>query len=183
MAVVGSGPYALSLAAHLRFRGINHRVFGPVVHFWRSMSKGLNLKSLGFATNICVPQPGQSFPEWCHRRGLEDLEPCSMESYAAYGLEIQQRFAPDLEPEEVVMVRSAGEHRFEITLSNGDVAHARNVVSATNLSGLAYTPDALDGISEQLTHSSALRLQPFCRQERCGYRRRCVYNRIRCTSA
>lgn len=156
LAIIGSGPYALSLAAHLRSRGTSYRVFGPVMHFWRSMPKGLNLKSLGFATNICVPQPGQSFPEWCRRQGLEELEPCSMESYAAYGLEIQQRFVPDLEPEQVVMVRSAGKHRFEVTLSNGDIVHARNIVSATGLSGLAYTPDVLEGLDEHLTHTSAL---------------------------
>jgi hypothetical protein len=156
VAIIGSGPYALSLAAHLRSRGTPHRIFGPAMHFWRSMPKGLNLKSLGFSTNICVPQPGQSFPEWCRRHGLEDLEPCSMESYAAYGLEIQQRFVPDLEPEQVVMVRSAGTHRFEVTLSNGDIVHACNIVSATGLSGLAYTPDVLDGLGDHLTHTLAL---------------------------
>jgi len=156
VAIIGSGPYALSLAAHLRSNGTSHRVFGPAMQFWRSMPKGLNLKSLGFATNICVPHPGHTFPEWCRRRGLEDHEPCSMESYAAYGLEIQQRFVPDLEQEEVVMVRQAGKHRFEITLSNGDFLHAHNVVSATGLSGLAYTPVALDGLGKHLTHTSAL---------------------------
>ncbi len=156
VAIIGSGPYALSLAAHLRARGTSHRVFGPAMHFWRSMPKGLNLKSLGFATNICIPQPGQSFPEWCRRQGLEELEPCSMESYAAYGLEIQQRFVPDLEPEQVVMVRSAGKHRFEVTLSNGDVVHARNVVSATGLSELDHTPEVLEGLGEYVTHTAAL---------------------------
>jgi FAD-dependent urate hydroxylase len=156
VAVIGSGPYALSLAAHLRARGTSHRVFGPAMHFWRSMPKGLNLKSLGFATNISVPQAGQSFPEWCRRHGLEELEPCSMESYAAYGLEIQQRFVPDLEAQEVVMVRSAGKHGFEVTLSNGEILRAQNVVSATGLSGLAFTPEALDGLGEHLTHASTL---------------------------
>jgi FAD-dependent urate hydroxylase len=156
VAIIGSGPYALSLAAHLRSRGTSHRVFGPAMHFWRSMPKGLNLKSLGFASNISIPQPGQTFPEWCRRHGLEGLEPCSMESYAAYGLEIQQRFVPGLESEHVVMVRPAGEHRFEVTLSNGDVLYARNVVAATGLSGLAFTPEALDGLGEHLTHTFSL---------------------------
>lgn len=156
LAIIGSGPYALSLAAHLRARSTPHRIFGPAVQFWRSMPKGLNLKSLGFATSICVPQPGQSFPEWCRRHGLEDVEPCSMESFAAYGMEIQRRFVPDLEPDQVVMVRSAGKHRFEVTLSNGDVVHARNIVSATGLSELAYTPEVLAGLGQHLTHTYTL---------------------------
>lgn len=154
--IVGSGPYALSVAAHLRFHRTSHRVFGPAMQFWRTMPKGLNLKSLGFATNISVPARGYSYPEWCRRQGLEELEPCSMESYAAYGLEVQQRFVPHLEPEHVTMVRSLGEHRFEVSLSNGDVLRARNVISATGLSGLAYTPQELDGLGEHLTHTAAL---------------------------
>jgi cation diffusion facilitator CzcD-associated flavoprotein CzcO len=184
VAVIGSGPYALSLAAHLRARGTSHRVFGPAMHFWRSMPKGLNLKSLGFATNISVPQAGQSFPEWCRRHGLEELEPCSMESYAAYGLEIQQRFVPDLEAQEVVMVRSAGKHGFEVTLSNGEILRAQNVVSATGLSGLAFTPEALDGLGEHLTHTSTLHSYcHFAGKERCDYRCGRVGHRGRRTRA
>jgi FAD-dependent urate hydroxylase len=156
VAIVGSGPYALSLAAHLRYRGISHRVFGPAMHLWRSMPKGLNLKSLSIASSIYVPQRELSFPEWCRRNGLEDYEPCSMESFAAYGLEIQQDFVPHLEPERVVMVRSAGQHRFEVTLSNGEILHARNVVSATGVSDLAFTPVVLDGLGKHLTHTAAL---------------------------
>jgi FAD-dependent urate hydroxylase len=156
VAIIGSGPYALSLAAHLRYRGISHRVFGPAMHLWRSMPKGLNLKSLSIASSIYVPQRELSYPEWCRRNGLEDYEPCSMESFAAYGMEIQEHFVPHLEPEQVVMVRSAGEHRFEVTLSNHDVFHARNVVSATGVSGLAYTPEVLEGLGRHVTHTTAL---------------------------
>jgi hypothetical protein len=156
VAVVGSGPYALSLAAHLRHGGISHRVFGPAMHLWRSMPKGLNLKSLSIASSIYMPQRELSFPEWCRQNGLEDYEPCTMESFAAYGLELQQSFVPHLEPEQVVMVRSAGEHRFELTLSNGEILYARNVVSATGVSGLAYTPEVLEGLGERVTHTTAL---------------------------
>jgi hypothetical protein len=156
VAIVGSGPYALSLAAHLRHRGISHRVFGPAMHLWRSMPKGINLKSLSIASSIYVPQRELSFQVWCRRNGHEDYEPCSMESFAAYGLEIQQHFVPHLEQQHVAMVRSAGQHRFEVTLSNGDVLHAHNVISATGVSGLAYMPDLLEGVGTHVTHTAAL---------------------------
>jgi cation diffusion facilitator CzcD-associated flavoprotein CzcO len=156
VAIVGSGPYALSLAAHLRAREVPYRVFGPAMRFWRTMPPGINLKSLAFATNIAVPQAGYRFPEWCRRRGLEDHEPCSMESYAAYGMEIQQRLVPDLEETEITTVRSVGVHRFELTLATGEVLHARNVISATGLSCLAYTPDVLTGVRDHVTHTFTL---------------------------
>jgi FAD-dependent urate hydroxylase len=156
VAIVGSGPNALSVAAHLRARAVPYRVFGPAMHFWRGMPRGLNLKSLAFATNISVPQPGCSFPEWCRQQGLEDHEPCSMESYTAYGMAMQHRFVPDLEAAEVAQVRSAGEHRFELTLATGEVLYARNVISATGLSGLAYTPDLLTRLRNRVAHTFTL---------------------------
>jgi cation diffusion facilitator CzcD-associated flavoprotein CzcO len=150
VAVVGSGPYAISVAAHLRARGLDFRAFGPPMSFWRSMPPGLNLKSYAFATNISVPEDGHSFPEWCRARAREDHEPCSMESYAEYGMWMMQRFAPSLEPVAVANVAPAGGRGYDVTLANGERFRARNVVSATGLSGLAYTPDELRALPREL---------------------------------
>src|SRR5262245_5618130 len=95
VAIIGAGPYGLSLAAHLRARGLKYRIFGEAMRFWLDMPVGINLKSLAFATNIYVPKYGHSFPNWCRQHGLEDFEPCTMQSFAAYGLEMQKRFVPD----------------------------------------------------------------------------------------
>lgn len=162
VAIVGSGPYALSLAAHLRARGVRHRVFGPPMRFWRTMPPGLNLKSLAFATNIAVPERGHSFPEWCRERGLEDHEPCTMESYAEYGMWMKDRFVPHLEDVEVRRVAATGQRRFEVTLASGETLRARAVVSATGLSGLAYTPDVLAGLGPDL-ESHTFDLHSFTR--------------------
>ena len=104
VAIVGSGPYALSLATHLRQRGIEHRIFGPPMKFWRDMPPGLNLKSFACATDVAVPERGYTFPEWCRARGLEDHEPCSMKSFAEYGMGMYERFVPHLEQVEVTEV-------------------------------------------------------------------------------
>jgi cation diffusion facilitator CzcD-associated flavoprotein CzcO len=152
--IVGGGPYALSIAAHLRARGVAFRIFGPPMAFWRGMPPGLNLKSLAFATSIHVPERGHSFPEWCLARGFEDYEPCSMECYAAYGMWMKDRFVWDVDPAEVTQVAGSGDHRFEVTLATGERVRARNVVSATGLYGLAYTPQELRALPPALmTHT------------------------------
>src|SRR5690348_10535369 len=97
IAIIGAGPYGLSLAAHLRARGVKHLVFGETMRFWLNMPAGVNLKSLAFATNISVPKSGFSFPIWCRQQGIEDFEPCTMQSFAAYGLEMQKMFVPDVQ--------------------------------------------------------------------------------------
>jgi cation diffusion facilitator CzcD-associated flavoprotein CzcO len=156
VAIVGSGPYALSLAAHLRARDVSHRVFGPPMQFWREMPRGLNLKSVAWATSLHAPEAGHAFPEWCRARGLEDHEPCSMQAFAEYGLWFTERFVGRTEPVEVTRVVSAGRRRFEVTLSTGERVRARNIVSATGLSGLAEVPDVLAGLGDRVTHTSVL---------------------------
>ena len=106
--IIGAGPYGLSLAAHLRKRGVRYRIFGEAMRFWRNMPEGVNLKSFAFATNIAVPTRGYSFPQWCLQHGLEDFEPCTMQSFAAYGCEMQTRFVPDLEEVLVTNVAMRG---------------------------------------------------------------------------
>jgi len=142
VAIIGAGPYGLSLAAHLRARGVKYRIFGEPMRFWLNMPVGVNLKSLAFATNIAVPKRGYSFPSWCRQHGLEDFEPCTMQSFSAYGLEMQKQFVPDVE--EVlatnVGLRAGG---FEVALSSGEHLRCRKVVVCTGLSGLAQIPDVL----------------------------------------
>ena len=142
VAIIGAGPYGLSLAAHLRARGVKYRIFGEAMRFWLNMPVGINLKSLAFATNIAVPKRGYSFPDWCRQHGLEDFEPCTMQSFSAYGLEIQKRFIPDVEEVLVtnVSLRAGG---FEVALSSGEHLLSRKVVVCTGLSGLAQIPDVL----------------------------------------
>jgi hypothetical protein len=153
VAIIGSGPYGLSLAAHLRARRVSHRIFGDPMRFWRDMPQGVNLKSLAFATNVYVPERGHEFPQWCVRNGLEDFEPCTMRSFAAYGWEMQKRFVPHLE-EVLVTNVSARDQKFEVTLASGERFQARKVVAATGLSGLANVPSALHGLGpERMKHT------------------------------
>jgi len=142
------------LAAQLRARGVDFRIFGPPMKFWHDMPPGLNLKSLAFATSVFVPERGHSFPEWCRARGLEDHEPCTMESFAAYGMDMQRRFVPGLEPVEVTMVAQTGSG-FEVTLRSDVRLRARRVVFATGLTHFARLPEALRGLPPELaSHSS-----------------------------
>ena len=152
--IVGAGPYGLSLAAQLRHRGVDTRIVGRPMKFWRDMPVNMNLKSLAFATNIYVPQAGHTFPEWCRKQGLEDFEPCTMESFAAYGMQMQERFLPDLDDDHVTRV-STTPRGFHAALEGGRSITARRVVLATGLSYLARMPDVVRGLPPELaTHSS-----------------------------
>jgi cation diffusion facilitator CzcD-associated flavoprotein CzcO len=150
VAIVGSGPNALSLAAHLRVLGVDFRIFGPPMKFWRDMPRGINLKSFAYATNVHVPARGNTYPEWCRARGLEDFEPCTMKSFADYGMWMKDHFVPGLEPVQVSRVAVDSSERFEITLATEERLRARRVVFATGLSYLATMPEVLQGLPREL---------------------------------
>jgi cation diffusion facilitator CzcD-associated flavoprotein CzcO len=154
IAIVGSGPYALSLAAQLQARGVEYRIFGPPMKFWRDMPEGINLKSFAFATNVCVPHAGHTFPDWCRANGLEDHEPCTMASFARYGMWMKDRFVPGIEPIEVARVSATRSGRFEVALADGERLRSRRVVFATGLSHLESMPDVLSAIPDHATHTS-----------------------------
>lgn len=153
IAIIGAGPYGLSLAAHLRARRVKYRIFGDPMRFWRDMPIGVNLKSLAHGTGIYVPKGGYSYPQWCRDHGLEDFEPCTMQSFAAYGCEMQQRFVPDVE--EVFVTNIAmRDGKFEVTLASGEQFSSRKVVVCTGLSGLAHVPAELRNLGpDRMRHT------------------------------
>ena len=72
IAIIGAGPYGLSLGAHLRRLGVPYRIFGRPMDSWRAhMPKGMMLKSDGFASNIYDPDGGFTLEKFCAQRGIE----------------------------------------------------------------------------------------------------------------
>ena len=71
VAIIGAGPYGLSLAAHLAAANVSVRVFGQPMQFWRTnMPEGMVLKSEGFASNLWHPDGALTLRDFCADRGL-----------------------------------------------------------------------------------------------------------------
>src|SRR5271168_4278853 len=99
--VIGAGPYGLSVAAHLRGRGIAFRIFGRPMDSWLAhMPKGMMLKSDGFASDIYAPDGEFTLKHFCDERGVEYRDtglPVRIETFTSYGFAFQQRMVPQLE--------------------------------------------------------------------------------------
>ena len=156
VAIVGAGPYGLSLAANLSAANIGFRIFGTPMAFWSAIATAGQeryLKSFCFGTNIDVPEPGYGFSEWSEARGLESFEPCSMQQFVDYGLWVQERCVTSLERQDVVAIRREGS-AFHLTLADGETFLARRVVLATGLSGFDYLPQPFAALPAALcTHT------------------------------
>ncbi len=159
IAIVGAGPYGLSLAAHLAERNVEHRIFGQPMQFWSRIADAASarfLKSYCFATDLSTPRPGFSFVEYNRPRGLETFEPCSMGNFAAYGTWFQQQVVPWVEPVDVVHLARQSDD-FVLTLASGERCVAGHVVIATGLSYFASVPSVLAALPTELAiHTSKI---------------------------
>jgi hypothetical protein len=159
VAIVGAGPYGLSLAAHLAARKVEHRIFGRPMQFWSNIAGAGGeryLKSYCFGTNISTPNPGYSFADYNGPRGLETFEPCSMENFVAYGHWFQQNNVPCVEAVDVECVDRQA-NGFTFTLTDGEICIADRVVIATGLTGFDFVPPVLTSLPPALvTHTARL---------------------------
>jgi len=159
IAIIGAGPYGLSLAAYLAARNVEHRIFGRPMQFWSQIAEAGReryLKSYCFGTNIPAPTHGSTLADYSRPRGLETFEPCSIGDFASYGLWFQKKNVAWVEPVEVEHVSKVA-HGFAVTLANGERFVAAQVVLATGLSCFAQVPPALASLPPGLaTHTSKI---------------------------
>ncbi len=166
VAIVGAGPYGLSLAAHFRRQGIKFRIFGRPMDSWLShMPKGMMLKSDGFASNLYDPEGAFTLKQFCSERGIEYGDtgvPVRLETFNAYGLAFQERMVPELEES---WVRGVGRtpDGFLLTLETGETVKARRVVLAVGITHFEHIPPVLQELpAEKLSHSARHQeLEPF----------------------
>jgi thioredoxin reductase len=158
-AIVGAGPYGLSLASHLAARNVDHRIFGHPMLFWSQIAEAGGeryLKSYCFGTNISTPRAGFSFGNYSEPRGLETFEPCSIGDFANYGRWFQKRNVTWLEPIDVAQI-ALHANGLAVKLADGERFVATTVVIATGLSCFARLPLVLASLPPSLvTHTSAI---------------------------
>ena len=159
VAIVGAGPYGLSIAAYLRAAGVTFRIFGRPMQTWRErMPDGMLLKADGFASNLADPTSVFTLRSFCESAGIpyDDTRiPVRLETFRAYGLAFQQRMIPEAEDTQVVGIArdAAG---FRLCLTDGRDATAHRVVLALGSRHFQILPPTSANLShESVTHSSA----------------------------
>jgi cation diffusion facilitator CzcD-associated flavoprotein CzcO len=157
VAIIGAGPYGLSLAAHLRGRGLSVRIFGKALDTWKQhMPKGMHLKSEGFASSLSAPDAGATLKDWCAQHAIayaDQHQPVALETFNAYAAWFCNRFVPDLEQASVTSL-SRTDNGFSIRLESGEHLEARHVVLAVGITSFANRPTYLDGLPPLLASHS-----------------------------
>jgi len=159
VAIVGAGPYGLSLAAHLRSAGVSVRQFGLPMQLWKDfMPRGMFLKSQGFASNLSDPHHTHTLEAFCEATGRPYASyglPVPLDTFVAYGEWFRAELVPDVE-EVLVTDISRRDGGFELSLANSECLRARKVVVAIGVEAFSHVPEPLSALPPSVcTHSSA----------------------------
>jgi thioredoxin reductase len=158
VAIIGPGPYGLSVAAHLNKYGVPYRIFGQPMHSWKNMMpKGMHLKSEGFASDLYDADDSFTLEQYCRETrqpyapvGL----PVSLEMFCAYGTEFQQRLVPGVEKVNIAGLKRVPDG-FELVTEAGEIVPAKQVVVASGITHFGYVPPPLSELpAEYVSHSS-----------------------------
>jgi thioredoxin reductase len=157
--IIGAGPYGLSIAAHLRARGIEFRIFGSPMHTWRAhMPAGMLLKSEAFASLLYDPDGRFTLKRFCRENGYAYRDtgfPVPLETFTKYGLAFQQQLVPDVEDKKVVSLEQSPDNGFLLRLHDGEMVAARRVVIAVGTRYFAHMPSGLSHLPPgTFSHSS-----------------------------
>ena len=155
VAVVGAGPYGLSLGAHLNSAGIETRVLGKPMSFWRDhMPKGMKLRSPWAATHITDPDNLLTLDAYSAVSCMGRPDPLPVEDFVRYGEWFWKSALPDLDTRRVTKVAPAA-RGFALALEDGGTLHARRVVIAMGLANQDFRPPEFEGLPSHLVSHAA----------------------------
>jgi hypothetical protein len=153
VAIVGAGPYGLAVSAHLRRAGVDVRIFGEPMSFWRTMPQGMMLRSNWPATCIAEFEGPLSLDTYQAATGIRFGRPVPLERFVEYGEWVQQQAAPDVDRRQVEAV-SRDTDGFRLTV-DGDTVRARRLVIAAGIAPFVWRPTQFDALPSELASHTA----------------------------
>lgn len=158
VAIIGAGPYGLSLAAHLQAVGVDFRIFGRTMEAWKhKMPAGMFLKSQPWASCLFHPDGKMTLEEFCRQQGV-DYHPMWMEPplelFCSYGEAFRESLGLQVADKKAVNIAAVPDG-FRVAFDDGEVVSARKVVLAVGVHAFSHVPDVLAALPPDLVSHSA----------------------------
>lgn len=135
IAIVGAGPFGLSVAAHVP----RARVFGePLLTWRRHMPQDMLLRSAWEETSLSAPAGG-TIDDFARSTGTARQEPLPLQTFLRYGEWFQERFVRDADPNDVGRIEPAG-RGLRVATTAGDTYDADAAVVAVGVMPFAHAP-------------------------------------------
>ena len=155
VAIVGAGPQGLAAVAHLRAQGIETRIFGEPMGFWRRhMPSRMLLRSSWRASHIADLGKRLTLDVFTGTLDRAIPDPIPIEDFIAYGDWFQRRVAPDVDRRRVVGIAHTGS-AFRLLVEDGEDVLANRVVVAAGAHAFARRPQQFATTPAQLVSHTA----------------------------
>ncbi len=158
-AIIGAGPYGLSISAHLRAAGLPFQIFGTPLESWRAfMPEGMFLKSEPFASSLWDPQCNFTLERFLSERQIHYQpvrNPVSLAQFLDYAEWFRQGAVGEICDVKVKRIRR-NSHNFALDLADGRSLEARRVILATGQMAFRYVPPEISDLPEPLCKHSTL---------------------------
>jgi thioredoxin reductase len=141
-AIVGAGPFGLSVAAHLS-RSLRIRLFGEPMRTWRTlMPPDMLLRSDWEHTNMSAPSGAGTLEAWVRSGEGERVEPLPLQHFLHYAGWFHRTFVPDSDPADVAHVDLA-DGGLRVTTASGEQVQANSAVLAIGVTPFPRVPPVL----------------------------------------
>jgi FAD-dependent urate hydroxylase len=147
--IIGAGPFGLALASYLRHLGVEHRVVGRPMSFWKEqMPRGMLLRS-GLDWHLDAEEEA-TLEVFIADRSLsgEEVDPLPLDTYLDYTSWFQARRGIEVDDRRIERMYRTASGGF-LAEGDGFSLEARNVVVATGFHDFVYVPEELAGILPQ----------------------------------
>ena len=155
IAIIGAGPYGLSIAAHLAGRRV--RTFGEPMETWRTrMPPDMLLRSDWTETSLSAPGDRGTIDRWAEETGEKREEPIPLQKFLRYAEWFRRTFVPEGDPADVVSLDRVADG-YRLTTAAGDEVEARQVVVAVGAIPFAHAPPPFtEAMGDRVTFATAL---------------------------
>ena len=153
VAVIGAGPYGLSVGAHLTAKGISTRVFGEPMEFWaKKMSEGMLLRSPRVASNLSDPHGAFTLEAYEAASKTAPSAPVPLDRFVEYGRWFRHQLGSNLDQRGVLRV-DRDEPGFRLTLGDGEELRTKRVIIAAGIGPFKKKPAVFANLpQEHVTH-------------------------------
>jgi FAD-dependent urate hydroxylase len=158
VAIIGAGPYGLSVSACLRADGVDHEIFGQPMSSWRhNMPPAMKLRSEPHASNLWDSQRHYTLEAFCRESGLSyqaSGRPLPLANFLDYTEWFEKHAVPDVQQLELSRLKRAGDG-FNLQFSNDHLLWAKNVIVATGHLPFRNIPLSLSHLPDKLVSHTA----------------------------
>lgn len=122
--------------------------------FWRTMPKGMLLRSNWTATSIADYVGPLSLTSYCESTGTDIQRPVPLDNFIDYGMWVRAAVAPDVDRRRVVSVEQEP-GGFVVALADGDRVAAHKVVVAGGIAPFVNRPEVAAHLPHELASHTA----------------------------